>query len=91
MLIHPWDAALAPAEWQDWLASTDRFGMLAVNNPRPGPGPAGGAHPLHPRRRRGRVAHPPTRPNPAWPHLEAAAEVRLAVIGDNDVGQGKMR
>lgn len=22
------------------------------------------------------------RPNPAWPHLEAAAEIRLAVIGD---------
>jgi transcriptional regulator len=22
------------------------------------------------------------RPNPVWPHLEAAAEVRLAVIGD---------
>jgi len=32
MLIHPWDAALDPAEWRDWLASTDRFGMLAVNN-----------------------------------------------------------
>lgn len=22
------------------------------------------------------------RPNPVWPHLEAAAEVRLAAIGD---------
>jgi len=32
MLTHPRDAALDPAEWQDWLASTDRFGMLAVNN-----------------------------------------------------------
>ena len=32
MLIHPWDAALDTSEWQDWLASTDRFGMLAVNN-----------------------------------------------------------
>jgi len=32
MLIHPWDAATGSAEWQDWLASTDRFGMLAVNN-----------------------------------------------------------
>jgi transcriptional regulator len=32
VLIHPWDAALDSAEWQDWLASTDKFGMLAVNN-----------------------------------------------------------
>jgi transcriptional regulator len=32
MLIHPWDAAVDTTEWQDWLASTDRFGMLAVNN-----------------------------------------------------------
>ena len=32
MLIHPWDAALDPAEWQGWLATTDRFGMLALNN-----------------------------------------------------------
>ena len=28
MLIHPWDAALEPAEWQAWVRSTDRFGML---------------------------------------------------------------
>ena len=32
MLIHPWDAATGFAEWQDWLATTDRFGILAVNN-----------------------------------------------------------
>lgn len=32
MLIHPWDTALDRGEWQDWLASTDRFGILAVNN-----------------------------------------------------------
>ncbi|MGH3300027.1 MAG: hypothetical protein ACRDP7_50395 [Trebonia sp.] len=32
MLIHPWDAATGAAEWQDWLATTDRFRMLAVNN-----------------------------------------------------------
>lgn len=30
MLIHPRDAALDTAEWQEWLAGTDRFGMLAV-------------------------------------------------------------
>ncbi|MGH9062172.1 MAG: FMN-binding negative transcriptional regulator, partial [Acidimicrobiales bacterium] len=32
MLIHPWDAALDSVEWQQWLAPTDRFGMLTVNN-----------------------------------------------------------
>ncbi len=30
MLIHPWDATTGMAEWQDWLAATDRFGTLAV-------------------------------------------------------------
>ena len=39
MLIHPWDAALDAAEWQDWLASSDRFGMLAVNNLDPAQSP----------------------------------------------------
>jgi hypothetical protein len=32
VLMHPWDAALDDAEWQRWVAGTDRFGMLAVNN-----------------------------------------------------------
>jgi len=80
MLIHPWDAALDAAEWQDWLAATDRFGMLAVNNVDPAQAPllvpthfvlAGAELLLH-----------LARPNPVWPHLEAAVEVRLAVIGD---------
>ena len=30
MLIHPLDAALDTAERKDWLAATDRFGMLVV-------------------------------------------------------------
>ena len=29
---YPWDAAAGPAGWQDWLAATDKFGVLAVNN-----------------------------------------------------------
>jgi hypothetical protein len=53
MLIHPWDAAAGPAEWQDWLASSGRFGMLAVNNlDRP----------------RARWWCPPTSPWPACPN-----------------------
>jgi len=34
MLIHPWDAATGPAEWQDWLSSTGRFGMPSAASPR---------------------------------------------------------
>ena len=45
MLIHPWDAALDAAEWQNWLASTDRFGVLAVNNLDPARAPL--VLPLH--------------------------------------------
>ena len=81
MLIHPWDAALDPSEWQNWLASTDRFGMLAVNNLDPAEAPV--VLPIH-----FTVAGDDellmhlARPNPVWPHLEAAAEVRLAVVGD---------
>ncbi len=39
MLIHPWDASLDAAEWQEWLATTDRFGVLAVNNIDPSQAP----------------------------------------------------
>lgn len=68
MLIHPWDATLDRAEWQDWVASTDRFGMLAVNNLDPTQAPvvvptyftvAGDELLVH-------LAGP----NPVWPHLE---------------------
>ena len=80
MLIHPWDAALDSAEWQDWLATTDRFGMLAVNNLDPARAPL--VLPLHFTVAGDELLMHLARPNPAWPHLEAAAEVRLAVTGD---------
>ena len=80
MLIHPWDAALDPDEWQDWLASTDRFGMLAVNNLDPAQAPV--VLPTHFTVAGDELLIHLARPNPVWPHLEAAAEVRLAVIGD---------
>ena len=80
MLIHPWDAATGPAEWQDWLAATDRFGMLAVNNLDPARAPL--VLPLHFTVAGGELLMHLARPNPVWPHLEAAAEVRLAVTGD---------
>jgi transcriptional regulator len=80
MLIHPWDAALDAAEWQDWLASTDRVGMLAVNNLDPNRAPL--VLPLHFAVAGDELLMHLARPNPVWPHLEAAAEVRLAVTGD---------
>lgn len=80
MLIHPWDAALDPAEWQEWLASTEGFGTLVVNNVDPSRAPL--ALPTHFTVAGDELLFHLARPNPAWPHLEAAAEVRLALIGD---------
>jgi transcriptional regulator len=80
MLIHPWDAALEPAEWQDWLATTERFGVLAVNNFDPGQAPL--VLPTHFTLAGDELLMHFARPNPVWPHLKAAAEVRLAVTGD---------
>ncbi len=80
MLIHPWDAALEPAEWQAWVRSTDRFGMLAVNNLDQAHAPL--AVPTHFTLADEELLIHLARPNPVWPHLEAASEVRLSVVGD---------
>lgn len=80
MLIHPWDAILDEAEWKEWLASTDRFGMLVVNNLDRAQAPL--ALPTHFALAGDEVLFHLARPNPVWRHLEAATEARLAVIGD---------
>jgi transcriptional regulator len=80
MLIHPWDAALDGAEWQEWVASTDRFGVLAVNNLDPTAAPV--IVPTHFTVAGDELLIHLARPNPVWPHLETAGEVRLALIGD---------
>jgi transcriptional regulator len=80
MLVHPWDAALDPGEWQDWVASTDRFGMLVVNNLDRAQAPL--VLPTHFTVTGDELLLHLARPNPVWPHLEAATEVRLATIGD---------
>ncbi|MEV0669172.1 FMN-binding negative transcriptional regulator [Mycobacterium sp. NPDC050441] len=80
MLIHPWDAALDETEWQAWLAGTDRFGILGVNNLSPTSAPL--MVPSHFTHAGAELLMHLARPNPVWPHLEAAAEVRLTVIGD---------
>jgi len=81
MFIQPWDAALDTDEWRNWLASSGHFGVLAVNNLDPAQAPlvipthftAVSADEL--------LLHL-ARPNPVWPHLEAAGQVRLSVMGD---------
>jgi transcriptional regulator len=80
VLIHPWDAATDEAEWRDWLAATDRFGVLAVNNLDPACAPL--LLPTHFTLAADELLIHLARPNPVWPHLEAAREVRLAVVGD---------
>lgn len=80
MLIHPWDAALEPAEWQDWLASSDRFGMLAVNNLDRAQAPL--VVPTHFTVDGEELLLHLARANPVWPHVEAAAEVRMTLIDD---------
>jgi transcriptional regulator len=80
VLIHPWDAALDADEWQEWLAGTDRFGLLVVNNPDPAQAPL--VVPTHFTLAESEPMHL-ARPNPVWPHLETSAEVRLVVLGDH--------
>ena len=80
MLIHPWDAAVDTAEWQQWLARTERFGVLAVNNLDPAQAPF--VLPTHFSLAGDELLLHLARPNPVWAHLETAAQVRLAVVGD---------
>lgn len=80
MLIHPWDAAIDDDEWRSWLHTTDRFGILAVNNTDPHQAPI--VVPTHFTVASDEVLIHLARPNPVWPHLHAATEVRLVVTGD---------
>ena len=80
MLINPWDAALDSAEWQAWLTSTERFGVLAVNNLDSAGAPI--LVPTHFTLADDELLMHLAKPNPVWPHLEATREVRLAMIGD---------
>jgi transcriptional regulator len=80
MLVHPWDSPVHAAEWQEWLATTDRFGVLVVNNTDPQHAPV--VVPTHFTLAGPEILMHLARPNPVWPHLEAAAEVRVVMTGD---------
>ena len=62
VLILPWDAALDEAEWREWLAGREAFGVLVVNN-------------LDPARARGLHRHParsaPGDRGSSWLHVSA--------------------
>lgn len=81
MLIHPWDAALDDAEWQEWLARQEPWGVLAVNNLDAQRAPL--VLPMHFAVADRHLLVHLARPNPLWPHLEAADEVRFSVDGDH--------
>jgi transcriptional regulator len=80
MLIHPWDAPLDAHEWLDWLGAPAVFGQLAVNNFDPAEPPV--VVPTHAVLDGDVVLVHLARPNPVWPHLEAATKVLFTVIGD---------
>jgi transcriptional regulator len=80
MLVHPWDGPVDAAEWQEWVAATDRFGVLVVNNADPAQAPL--VVPTHFTLAGPEILMHLARPNPVWPHLEAAAEVRVVLTDD---------
>lgn len=80
MLVQPWDAPLDDAEWQAWLDDAGGFGVLAVSHLDRAQAPL--VLPTHFTATGGEVLLHLARANPAWPHLEAAEQVRLVVTGD---------
>lgn len=80
MLIRPWDATLGESEWREWMASSGQFGVLAVNNIDRGKAPV--LVPTHFTLAGDEILLHLAKGNPVWPHLEAAAEVRMAIFGD---------
>lgn len=89
MLIHRWDAAAAPDEWRSWLATTAPFGQLVVNNLDRDEAPV--VVPTHAALEGDALLVHLARPNPAWPHLEAARKVRFTIVGDDAYVPGSWR
>lgn len=79
MFIQPWDSTLGRDEWQEWLTGIEHFGVLAVNNLDPAQAPI--LVPTHFTVGGDELLLHLARPNPIWPHLEAATHVRLALSG----------
>ena len=80
MFIHPWDSSQSETEWRTWLAGVEKFGALAVNNQEADQAPI--VLPTHFTLDGDEILLHFAKPNPAWPSIEAAKQVRLAVTGD---------
>lgn len=80
MFIHPWDSSQSETEWRTWLAGVEKFGVLAVNNKDADKAPI--VLPTHFTLDGDEILLHFAKPNPAWPSIEAATQVRLAVTGD---------
>ena len=89
MLIHPWDAAADDDEWRRWLGTDVPFGELVVNNLDRDEAPL--VVPTHAALRGDALLVHLARPNPVWPHLEAARKVRFVVAGDDAYVPGTWR
>lgn len=80
VLIHPWDAAVDDAEWQNWLAEGRDFGQLIV----PGSGRdlpvVVPTHFLYDGERTVRLHL--ARPNPVWEALDEHLRALLTVVDD---------
>ena len=87
MLILPWDASLDAADWQGWVATTERFGVLAVNNLDPAQAPL--VVPTHFTVAGEELLLHLARPNPIWAHLEAAREAFPALKDPKDLASMK--
>jgi transcriptional regulator len=81
MLIHRWDAPATPDEWRSWLGTTAPFGQLVVNNLDRDEAPV--VVPTHAVVDGDALLVHLARPNPVWPHIEAARKVRFVVAGDD--------
>ena len=80
MLIHPFDSSTSPEEWQAWLATTDHFGILAVNNANRDEAPV--VIPTHFTLVGDEIMLHLATMNKVWEHLTVASRVSLTVIGD---------
>lgn len=78
MLIHPWDAAISEAKWQDWLAGHD-FGQLAVNDLDNG---VPHVIPTHFAVDGDTLLVHLARPNKVWAAIQARPTVVMSVIDD---------
>lgn len=79
MLVHPWDAPLADAEWREWLSRNDFGQVIAAGRGRDVPVVV----PTHFRYDGATTVETHlARPNPVWAAVDENPTVLLTVVGD---------